>query len=148
VGVPVVVEAGIVNVPSALISGTGPDAMEKFGGTLSVVGVIELPTVLVGSALPSALVSVLVVLSVGASDGVTCGSGETHGTVLFPESVGVGALASGLLLSVGYEPSSVVVAVAFVGIESVGSGRSLESVGSGRSLESVGVGSDKGSRVE
>lgn len=122
-----------------LISGTGPDAMEKFGGTLSVVGVIELPTsVLVGSAVPSVVVSVVVVvLSVGVSDGVTCGSGETHGVVLFPESVGVGALASGLLLSVGYEPSSVV--VAFAGIESVGSGRSPES---------VGVASDKGSRVE
>lgn len=122
-----------------LISGTGPDAMEKFGGTLSVVGVIE-STVLVGSAVPSVVVSVVVVvlLSVGVSDGVTCGSGETHGTVLFPESVGVGALASGLLVSVGYEPS-LVVAVASVGIESVGSGRSLEL---------VGVASDKGSRVE
>jgi len=136
VGVPVVVVAGISNVPSVLISGMGPDAMEKFGGTLSVVG----ENVLVGSAVPSVAVEVVLVVAVGASvlsDEGPCVSGEAHGTVLFPESVGAGALASGLLLSVGYEPSSV--EVAFTGIESVGSGRSLEL---------VGVGSAKGSTVE
>jgi hypothetical protein len=133
--VDVMVVAGISNVPTSLISGTGPDEMEKFGGTMSVVGV----NVLVGSVVVLSVlvavgvgVAVTVALAIGVSvlfDGVTCGSGKVHGAVLFPESVGAGS----------FEPLSVVLAVAFAGIELVGSGISLPS---------VGVGSDKGSTVE
>jgi hypothetical protein len=125
-GIPVVVVvvAGISVVPRSLISGTGPDEMEKFGGTVIAVGVnvlvesVVVPSVLVAVGVG---VAVRVALAIGVPvlfDGLACGSGKVHGAVLFPESVGAGAS----------EP--------------------LSPVGSGISLPSVGVGSDKGSTVE
>jgi hypothetical protein len=127
VGVPVVVGAGISDVPRALTSGTGPETTEKPPVSLNVcgagisnvpsvlmgapgvvvvvvIGEVELPSVLVGSVLPS------VAVTVELSGEMDSGAGETSGTVLFPESVGAGTS----VLSVGDDPYASVVGVASV----------------------------------
>lgn len=126
VGVPVVVGAGISDVPRALTSGAGPETTEKPpvslnvcgagmsnvpsvlmgapGVVVVVVGEVELPSVLVGSVLPS------VAVTVELSGEMDSGAGETSGRVLFPESVGAGTS----VLSVGSEPYASVVGVASV----------------------------------